>query len=101
MTLEELTDFFRAIAPGAAMLAARVKFDFGTDGCIVLDATADPVAVSNDNVAADTTVHADLGRFSRILAGELKGDLEFTMGYLKVEGDLITGVKITQLLSRD
>ncbi|MEM0955471.1 MAG: SCP2 sterol-binding domain-containing protein [Pseudomonadota bacterium] len=101
MTLEELTDFFRAIAPGAGVLAARVKFDFGESGCVVLDASAEPVTVSNDNVPADTTVHADLGRFARILSGELKGDLEFAMGYLKVEGDLITGVKITQLLSRD
>ncbi|MEM9255162.1 MAG: SCP2 sterol-binding domain-containing protein [Pseudomonadota bacterium] len=101
MTLDELTEFFRAVAPAAGALNAAVRFDFGDAGCVVIDATADPVTVSNEPVAADTTIHADLERFGRMLSGDLKGDLEFAMGKLRVEGDMITGVKVTMLLNRD
>ncbi|MEM8660767.1 MAG: SCP2 sterol-binding domain-containing protein, partial [Pseudomonadota bacterium] len=69
-------------------------------GFIVIDATQEPVAVSNDPVAVDTTIHANLERFGRMLNGELKGDMEFLMGRLTMEGDLITGMKVTSLLNR-
>ncbi|MEM8563995.1 MAG: hypothetical protein AAGF57_17280, partial [Pseudomonadota bacterium] len=62
MTLGELTDFFCAVAPAASALNASIKLDFGEAGCIVIDATQEPVAVSNDPVEVDTTIHANLER---------------------------------------
>ncbi|MEM6583984.1 MAG: SCP2 sterol-binding domain-containing protein [Pseudomonadota bacterium] len=100
MTLDELTEFFRAVAPAASALNASIKLDFGEAGCIVIDATNDPVSVSNDSAQVDTTIHANLERFGRMLNGELKGDMEFLMGRLTMEGDLITGMKVTSLLNR-
>ncbi|MEM9014315.1 MAG: SCP2 sterol-binding domain-containing protein [Pseudomonadota bacterium] len=100
MTLEELTGFFRMIAPRASALEAVLKFDFGDDGIIVVDATKNPAAVSNDDRDADTVVSVSLSDFSKILEKKMAGDLAFSMGKLKVSGDKIIGVRLTQLLSR-
>ncbi|MEO0612971.1 MAG: SCP2 sterol-binding domain-containing protein [Pseudomonadota bacterium] len=100
MTLEELTGFFNMIAPRASVLGAVLKFDFGEEGVVHIDATQNPALISNDNKAADTIVTASLADFSAILAKQLSGDLAFAMGKLRVSGDLITGVRITELLNR-
>ncbi|MEM9169228.1 MAG: SCP2 sterol-binding domain-containing protein [Pseudomonadota bacterium] len=100
MTLDELTQFFTMIAPRASAINAVLKFDFGADGVILVDATQSPAAVSNDDGPADTTVAVSLADFSAILGKKLPGDLAFAMGKLRVSGDLITGVRITELLNR-
>ncbi|MEM9705210.1 MAG: SCP2 sterol-binding domain-containing protein [Pseudomonadota bacterium] len=100
MTLDELTQFFQMIAPRASALGAVLKFDFGADGVIHVDATQSPAVVSNENSPADTTVAVTLGDFSAILSKDLPGDLAFAMGRLRVSGDMITGVRITELLNR-
>ncbi len=100
MTLEELTQFFKMIAPRASGLGAKLKFDFGEDGVVFIDATQSPADVSNEDADADTTVTVSLRDFSRIIAKELPGDLAFAMGKLRVHGDMMTGVRITQFLNR-
>ncbi|MEM1396111.1 MAG: SCP2 sterol-binding domain-containing protein [Pseudomonadota bacterium] len=100
MTIEELTNFFKAIAPRASALGAVLKFDFGKDGIISIDATQSPAVVTNDDTDADTTVTVTLEDFSDILSKKLPGDLAFSMGKLRVSGDKINGVRLTQFLTR-
>lgn len=100
MTLDELTQFFKMIAPRATAIGASLKFDFGDDGIILLDATKTPAEVSNEDGQADTLVQVSLKDFSAILAKELPGDLAFSMGKLRISGDMITGVRLTEILGR-
>ena len=100
MTLEELTGFFTALAPRLSGLGAIVKFDFGADGVLHVDATRNPAVISNEDGEAETTFTVSLQDFSDILAKKLPGDLAFSMGRLRVGGDKITGLRITDFLSR-
>ncbi|MEO0399190.1 MAG: SCP2 sterol-binding domain-containing protein [Pseudomonadota bacterium] len=100
MTLDELTQFMKMIAPRASSMNAVLKFDFGADGVIHLDATQSPAAVSNEDSPADTIVSVSLSDFADILQKKLPGDLAFAMGKLRVSGDMITGVRLTQILNR-
>lgn len=88
------------IAPRASSIGARLKFDFGPDGVILLDATKSPAEVSNEDGETDTLVRVSLKDFSAILAKELPGDLAFAMGKLRISGDMITGVRLTEILGR-
>ena len=100
LTLDELTGFFKMIAPRASALNAVVKFDFGEDGVVVIDATKNPADVSNDDRTADATISATLQDFSDVLAKKLSGDLAFLMGKLRISGDKVLGVKLTFLFNR-
>ncbi|MEM8985185.1 MAG: SCP2 sterol-binding domain-containing protein [Pseudomonadota bacterium] len=96
-TLAEMTDFFTEIAPMAAGLNARLKFDLEGDGVILLNAAADPVSVSNEDAEADTTFYLTLQDLSDMLSRKLDGSLAFSMGRLRAEGDMINAVLVTQL----
>ncbi|MEM8490162.1 MAG: SCP2 sterol-binding domain-containing protein [Pseudomonadota bacterium] len=100
MTLSDVTGLFELIAPRASRLDAVLKFDFGDEGVVVLDAKGDPVTVSNEDREADTTVTVSLADFAKILNKELPGDLAFAMGKLRLSGDMITGMSVTNLLNR-
>ncbi|MEO0437517.1 MAG: SCP2 sterol-binding domain-containing protein [Pseudomonadota bacterium] len=100
MTLEDVTGLFELIAPRAGKISAALKFDFGDDGLVLLDARQEPVTISNADGEADTTVTVSLRDFGRILNKELPGDLAFSMGKLRLSGDMITGMSVTELLNR-
>ena len=65
-----------------------VKLDFGDDGCIVIDLKATPHSVSTDDAESDVTLKIALDDYTKMLAGELDGQMAFMTGKLKMEGDM-------------
>ena len=69
MTLEELTQAFNERNTGDSGLNASVKFDFGDDGCIHLDAKEVPHVISNDDKDADCTLKIAMDDFLKNAVG--------------------------------
>ena len=98
MTLDEVPTRMRERVGEDSGLGARIKFDFGGDGVILLDATQTPNVVSNDDEEADCTIRITLDNFVDMGNGDLSPTMAFMMGKLKVDGDLSLAMKLQGLL---
>ena len=76
----------------------RVKIDFGGDGAILLDGTAE--RVSEDSGEADTTIKVSWDDWQAMAAGQLDGMTAFMTGKLKVEGDMSNAMQLQGVLSK-
>jgi putative sterol carrier protein len=89
MTLEEATQGLKAMFEGKdSGLGRTLKLDFGSDGCVFVDAASAPNSVSNDDGDADTVIAISLDNFSRLQRGDLDPTQAFMSGDLQVDGDL-------------
>jgi putative sterol carrier protein len=98
MSLEQITDGMRERVGEDCGLGARLKFDFGDDGIVMLDAAQVPNVVSNDDGEADCTIRISMDDFIAMTNGELDGTSAFMMGKLKVEGDMGIAMKLQSVL---
>ena len=99
MTLEEITaEMTTRVAEKGAIDGKVVKFDFGDNGQLTIDGTADPAAVNNDNGDADCTVTVDMDVFEAIASGEENAQMAFMSGKLKVDGDMGIAMQLGSLL---
>ena len=80
-------------------LGSVLKFDFGADGILVLDATQVPNVVSNDDVDAQCTMTISLENFMAMAEGKLDGTAAFMTGKLKIQGDMGIAMKLAPILS--
>ncbi len=98
MSLDKVTEAFRKRALEFGELSARVKFDLGDEGIVVVDAKTTPPAVSNDDEEVDCTIRLSLENLEKLLEGSLNPTLAYTLGKLKVEGSLGVAMKVASLL---
>jgi len=98
MSLEQITEGMRERVAEDSGLGAKVKFDFGDDGVVMLDASQVPNVVSNDDADADCTLKISMADFIAMTQGELDGTTAFMMGKLKVEGDMGIAMKLQGVL---
>jgi len=98
MSLEQITEGMRERVAEDSGLGAKVKFDFGDDGVVMLDASQVPNVVSNDDSDADCTLKISMADFIAMTQGELDGTTAFMMGKLKVEGDMGLAMKLQGVL---
>lgn len=97
-SLDDVTEkITRKIAQGPAV-NARVKFDFGADGIIFIDATQSPPVISHDDADSDTTLSCSLETFAALLDGKQDPNIAFMMGKLKVKGSMGLAMKLSALL---
>jgi len=89
MSLQDMTKQIAGIFEGKdSGLGKKFKIDFGDDGCIFIDATANPNTVSNEDGDASTTLRISMADYQKLLSGELNGQMAFMSGKLKIDGDL-------------
>jgi putative sterol carrier protein len=98
MTLDEIETRLRGRAADFASLNVPVKFDFGAEGALWVDATKRPPAVSRTGEAAETTIVMALPDFAKMLDGKLSPMWAFTTGKLKVKGSTALAMKLAALL---
>ena len=79
-------------------LGAILKFDLGDDGVIVLDGKSEPNAVSNDDKDADCTVGVSLEDLSSMIYGDLDPMAAFSLGKLRIDGDMGVAMKLGSLM---
>ena len=79
----------------------KVKIDFGSEGAIMLDGTADQVSeIPSDANAADTTIKVSWDDWQAMAAGQLDGMTAFMTGKLKVEGDMSNAMQLQGVLAK-
>lgn len=98
MSLEAITDTIRARLPDFATLRACVRFDFGDDGAVVVDARNSPPVLGEAEADVDCTIRMTLENAARLLDGSLNPALAYTMGKLKVDGSMGLALKVASLL---
>ncbi len=98
MDLDSLTEKIRSRLSRAAGINARVKFDFGEDGIILVDGTQSPAAITHEDGEADTVFQCAAETFDAILEGKQDPNLAFMMGKLKIRGSMGIAMKLNAVL---
>jgi len=80
-------------------LGSIVKFDFGDQGSVILDASQVPNVVSTEGPEPDCTMVISIEDFMAMAEGSLDGVSAFMTGRLKVNGDMGIAMKLGALLT--
>ncbi len=99
MSLESVVDGLKQKIGEDCGLAARIKFDFGDQGIVILDATQIPNLVSTTDANTDCTMIISLENFMALAEGSLDGASAFMSGKLKIQGDMSIAMKLGAILS--
>lgn len=98
MSLEQSTETIRTRVGEDCGLGSTLKFDFGDDGVILIDASQVPNVVSNDNGDAACTIGVTLEDFEQMMSGDLAPTTAFMSGKLKVDGDMGIAMKLQSIM---
>lgn len=96
MTYDDILNRFQSA--GVTVPGKKVKFDFGDQGKIFLDGTANKV--STDDGAADTTIKVKLEDFVSMAQGQLDATAAFMQGKLRVEGDMGVAMQLQSVMAK-
>ena len=99
MTLDEITAGMRSrIETKGGIKGKVVKFDFGDDGKVRVDASGATPVVDNADTAADCTVKVSKSDFEDMASGKLDGTMAFMTGKLKIDGDMGIAMQLGSIL---
>lgn len=98
MSIEDLTNTVKEKVGEDCGLGASLKFDCGDDGVIYIDATQVPNIVSNEDIDAQCTVAVALDDLKSMMAGDLDPMAAFSLGKLKLDGDMGVAMKLGNLM---
>lgn len=98
MTLENITEKIKAKLAMAPPINAKVKLDFTDDGCVFVDATQSPPAISNEDADADTVLICTMDVFKGIVEGTQDPTMAYMMGKLKIKGNMGLAMKLNSIL---
>ncbi len=99
MSLEAVTAGLKEKVGEDCGLGAKLKFDFGDAGVMVLDATQVPNTVSNEDSDAQCTMVLSIENFMEMAEGKLDGTAAFMSGKLKIQGDMSIAMKLGPILA--
>ncbi|MDG2018213.1 MAG: SCP2 sterol-binding domain-containing protein [Porticoccaceae bacterium] len=99
MTLQTIVDGLQKKVGDDCGLGSVVKFDFGDQGSIILDATQFPNLVSTEGADPDCTMIINIDDFMAMADGSLDGASAFMTGRLKVEGNMGIAMKLGAILT--
>ena len=99
MSLEAVTAGLKEKVGEDCGLGAKLKFDFGDDGLMVLKATQVPKTVSNEDSDVQCTMVLTIENFMEMAEGKLDGTAAFMSGKLKIQGDMSIAMKLGPILA--
>jgi putative sterol carrier protein len=98
MSLESTTSTIKDRVGEDCGLGAKLKFDCGDDGVVMLDAESIPNVVNNDDGDAACTIKISLDDLDAMMSGDLDPMAAFSLGKLQLEGDMSIAMKLGSLL---
>ena len=99
MSIEDIKTQMEQKMSMAAGLSAKILFDFGDDGQIYIDMSAQPLALQDEAADdPDVTLQCDADLFRGILSGSQDPNMAFMMGKLKVKGSMGLAMKLNSIL---
>ena len=98
MSIDDVEERVRDLAPSLVQLGAVIKFCLKGEGVIRVDTTREPVDVSRDDHSAETTITISSTDLIKLMDGKLDPMVAFTMGKIKVSGSKGLAMKLTKLL---
>jgi putative sterol carrier protein len=99
MALEKIIDGLKDRVGDDCGLGAVIKFDFGDEGSLILDATQIPNTVAPEGADPDCTMVISVDDFIAMADGSLDGVSAFISGRLKVQGDMGIAMKLGAILT--
>jgi len=81
-----------------AGLGYKVKFAFDEGGVLLLDGTATPPTLSEDDGEADCVIGATLDNAEKLMSGELNPMLAYSMGKLRIDGSVGVALKMASMM---
>ena len=99
MSLQKIIDGLQEKIGEDCGLGAVVKFDFGDQGSLILDAVQIPNQVNVSGADPDCTMVISMDDFMAMADGALDGVSAFMTGRLKVQGDMGIAMKLAAILT--
>ena len=99
MTLKVIIEGLKEKDGDDCGLGSVVKFDFGDQGSVILDASQVPNTVSIDGADPDCTMLISIDDFMAMAEGSLDGASAFMSGRLRVQGDMSIAMKLGAILT--
>lgn len=99
MSLQKIIDGLIEKVGEDCGLGAVVKFDFGDQGTVILDAVKIPNQVSETGSDPDCTMVISIDDFMAMADGSLDGVSAFMTGRLKVQGDMGIAMKLAAVMT--
>lgn len=98
MSLETVAAEIRSHLMKMAGLGYRVKFAFDEGGALLLDGTATPPTLSEEDGEADCTIRISTDNAVKLINGQLNPTMAYTLGKLKIDGSVGVALKMASML---
>lgn len=81
-----------------AGLGYKVKFAFDEGGVLLLDGTATPPTLSDEDAEADCVISSTVDNAMKLMNGELNPMLAYSMGKLRIDGSVGVALKMASMM---
>lgn len=99
--LESLTDRVRRTVGTDSGLGARIKFNFGSDGFLLIDGKAQPNRVTNTDEPSDIALTVSMENFQRIIDKQLNPKFALMTGKMRLRGDIRIATRLDKVFGLD
>ena len=98
MSFETVAAEIRSHLMQFAGLGYKVKFAFDEGGVLLLDGTATPPTLSEEDGEADCVITSSVDNAVKLMNGQLNPMLAYSMGKLKIAGSVGVALKMASML---
>jgi len=98
MSFETVAAEIRGHLMQFAGLGYKVKFAFDEGGVLLLDGTATPPTLSEEDGEADCVITSSVDNAVKLMNGQLNPMLAYSMGKLKIAGSVGVALKMASML---
>ena len=98
MTLDSITEQFKAVADKAPSIGKTLKFSFD-EGTVFVDLTGPTPEISNEDKDADCTIITSVETLNKLRSGALNPMMAVMSGKVKIKGDMGVAMKLQSLFS--
>ena len=98
MSIDTVAEGIRGNLMQFAGLGYTVKFAFDEGGVLLLDGTATPPTLSQEDGEADCVIGSTLDNAVKLMNGELNPMLAYSMGKLRIDGSVGVALKMASMM---